>query len=124
MKLMKELFEALENINFEKKRFFIEIEGDKIVNFFCGMHVDREKNEKYVEVSLEDYKEIINYPTEKLVYQKGKVLKKPNTPIELNYAELLKTETKGYNLLDNDPFYPVEYCEKGDNLYRWKTPLE
>lgn len=124
MKSMKELFEALENINFVKKRFFIEIEGDKIIYFFCGTQIDLEKNEKYIEVSLEDYKKIINYTVENLVYQKGKVLRKPNSPIELNYAELAKTEANGYNLLDNDPFYPTEYREKGDDLYIWKTRLE
>jgi hypothetical protein len=112
---MDELFKALNNFKPTPAddNFYIEVKNKEILSL-C-----RESNDNTVKLSQQDYKFLLDNGINYFIYDNGIVrkLKKKTERI----FEVLKKDVRGYNLQDNDPYWPTGIVEGG---YTWQTPSE
>lgn len=68
------------------------------------------------EVSAELFKEIQKYGEQEYTVKDDKIVMKPQTLAKCRYPILAKSE-KGYDLLDDNMFWPTDEVDGG---YKWK----
>lgn len=112
---MDEIFKALNSFKSISvtDNFYIEVKNKEIINL-C-----REPNDNTVKISQQDYKFLLDKGKERFLYDHG-IVKKPKKKTERVF-EMLKKDIQGYNLQDNDPYWPTEIVEGG---YTWQIPSE
>lgn len=113
---MQELFEALSNFKPRAKtEFYIKVTGNII------SAVSTQPREGWIKISAADYKKIITVSVENVLYVDGKFKRKAAIKSIVKDPEITKSASGGYELLHNDPFWPIGHREKGENLYKWET---
>lgn len=116
---MSELLRSLEQfVTKTKKRYFAIVKDEKILEIGKG---DKENS---IELSLEQFKKLQDAGIENFLFKENKIVrlvKKKNLVIE---PELEINKEQGYRLLDNNPFWPISYEEKQENLYSWQIKSE
>jgi len=112
---MDEIFKALNSFKSTSvnDNFYIEVRNKEIITL-C-----REPNDNTVKISQQDYKFLLDKGIERFVYDNG-IVKKPKKKTQRVF-ETLKKDMQGYNLQDNDPYWPIEIVKGG---YTWQTPCE
>ena len=112
---MDEIFKALNSFKPTpvSDNFYIEVKNKEIISL-C-----REPNNNTVKISQQDYKFLLNKGIEYFIYDHG-IVKKPKKKTERVF-DVLKKDVRGYNLQDNDPYWPIDIVEGG---YTWQTPSE
>lgn len=112
---MDEIFKALNSFKTTPAadNFYIEVRNKEIISL-C-----REPNDNTVKISQQDYKFLLDKGTERFIYDHG-IVKKVKKKTERVF-ETLKKDTQGYNLQDDDPYWPTEIAEGG---YTWQKPSE
>jgi hypothetical protein len=112
---MDEIYKALNSFKPTPAadNFYIEVRNKEIIAL-C-----REPNDNTVKISQQDYKFLLDKGTEGFVYDHG-IVKKPKKKTERVF-EILKKDIRGYNLVDDDPYWPTEIVEGG---YTWQTPYK
>ena len=96
---MPGFFEALENFKPIEKVHTVTIQGQSVV------------------VTLEKKLEVMRHGEDSYMWKTAtEFVLKPPPKILPQYKTLKKTEEKGYNFYDNDPFYPKEIVEGG---FKW-----
>jgi hypothetical protein len=112
---MDEIFKALNNFKPTPvaDNFYIEVRNREIIA------LRREPNNNTIKISQQDYKFLLDKGIEYFMYDHG-IVKKSKKKTERVF-EILKKDIKGYNLQDNDPYWPTEIAEGG---YTWQTPSE
>ena len=96
---MPGFFKALENFKPKQKIHTVKIQGQSIV------------------VTLEKKLEVMRHGEDAYMWKThDEFVLKPPPKIKAQYKTLKKTEEKGYNFYDNDPFYPKEIVEGG---FKW-----
>ena len=112
---MDEIFKALNNFKPTPTadNFYIEVKNKEIIGL-C-----REPNDNTVKISQQDYKFLLDKGIGYFMYDQG-IVKKPKKKTERVF-EILKKHNQGYNLQDNDPYWPTGIAEGG---YTWQTPSE
>ena len=112
---MDEIFKALNSFKPTPAadNFYIEVRNREIIGL-C-----REPNNNTVKISQQDYKFLLDKGIGYFVYDHG-IVRKPKKKTERVF-ETLRKDVQGYNLQDNDPYWPTEIAEGG---YTWQTPSE
>lgn len=112
---MDEIFKALNSFKPTPvaDNFYIEVKNKEIISL-C-----RKPNDNTVKISQQDYKFLLDRGMGRFIYDHG-IQQKPRKKTERVF-ETLKKDFKGYNLVDNDPYWPTEIAEGG---YTWQTPSE
>jgi hypothetical protein len=112
---MDEIFKALNSFKptTVADNFYIEVRSKEII----ALH--REPNNNTVKISQQDYKFLLDKGIGYFVYDHG-IVRKPKKKTERVF-ETLRKDVQGYNLQDNDPYWPTEIAEGG---YTWQTPSE
>lgn len=112
---MDEIFKALGSFKSATSvdNFYIEVKNREILSL-C-----REPNEHTIKVSQKEYKFLLDKGIERFLYDHG-IVKKPKKKTERIF-EILKKDVQGYELQDNDPYWPTEIVEGG---YTWQKPSE
>jgi len=116
---MSELFKSLENfVPTAKKRYYAIVENEKILEIGKG----NKENSK--ELSLEQFKKIQDSGIENFLYKEGKIVRIKKSKVVVAEPELRINKEQGYVLLHSNPFWPVSYEEKKENLYSWQIKSE
>ena len=116
---MSELIKSLEQfVTRPKKRYFITVENEKILEIGKG------NKENSIEISLENFKKLQESGEENFLYKKGKLIRILKTTTTVIEPELKKNKEQGYELLNHNPFWPISYKEKQENLYSWQIKSE
>jgi len=112
---MDEIFKALNSFKTTPAddNFYIEVKHKEIIGL-C-----REPNNNTVKISQQDYKFLLDKGIGYFIYDHG-IVRKPKKKTERVF-ETLRKDVQGYNLQDNDPYWPTEIAEGG---YTWQTPSE
>ena len=112
---MDEIFKALNSFKPTpvSDNFYIEVKNKEIISL-C-----REPNNNTFKISQQDYKFLLNKGIEYFIYDHG-IVKKPKKKTERVF-DVLKKDVRGYNLQDNDPYWPIDIVEGG---HTWQTPSE
>jgi non-homologous end joining protein Ku len=112
---MDEIFKALNSFKSTpaSDNFYIEVKNKEIISL-C-----REPNNNTVKISQQDYKFLLDKGIEYFIYDHG-IIKKPKKKTERVF-DVLKKDVRGYNLENNDPYWPTDIIEGG---YTWQTPSE
>jgi len=112
---MDEIFKALNSFKptTAADNFYIEVRSKEII----ALH--REPNNNTVKISQQDYKFLLDKGIGYFVYDHG-IVRKPKKKTERVF-ETLRKDVQGYNLQDNDPYWPTKIKEGG---YTWQTPSE
>jgi hypothetical protein len=112
---MDEIFKALNSFSSTSvtDNFYIQVQNKEIINL-C-----REPNDNTVKISQQDYKFLLDKGIERYLYDHG-IVRKTRKKTERVF-EILKKDIQGYDLQDNDPYWPTEIVEGG---YTWQKPYE
>lgn len=116
---MSELLRALEKFEPKiKKRYFALVKNEKI------LEIGNVKKDNTIELSPKQFKKLLDVGIENFLWKENKivrVVKEKNLVIE---PELKINKEQGYKLLGNNPFWPLSFEEKQENLYTWQIKSE
>ena len=76
--------------------------------------------DKTVEVTLEQWKEIMLSGENAWQWEGDKIVRKPISKVKKAYS-ILKRADKGYAFYEGNPYWPLKIVEGG---YTWQTPSE
>lgn len=112
---MTEFFKALNNFKptLPDDNFYMEVINKEIISL-C-----RESNSNTVKITQENYKFLLENGINNFIYN-GSIEKKPKKRTDRIFT-VLKKDVRGYDLEDNDPYWPTGIVEGG---LTWQTPSE
>jgi hypothetical protein len=116
---MSEFFKAVEQYESPKKlKYYILLDGVSVV------YAGTEKKENAIEIDKDSYRNIIIAGKENLIFQNGKISNKKIKSNKIIEQELIKSNSQGYILLGNNPFWVLKQDKIDGEAYKWQTLSE